>query len=152
MYILIQHGQWDLDGDIHITDGVMEAVTGVITGAQVIGVAATGAAAGDTQATTDQDGDIQVTGDLVTTRTTHIIMEEEVLQLITEDVITLQTEVTPQTEAIAQIEVTLQAEASQTEVILLTELTLQIEAVTRQIEITQPTDPTVILITEEDLV
>ncbi len=140
MYILIQHGQWDLDGDIHITDGVMEAVTGVITGAQVIGVAATGAAAGDTRATTDQDGDIRVTGDLVTTRTTHIIMEEEVLQLITEDVITLQTEVTPQTEA------------SQTEVILLTELTLQIEAVTRQIEITQPTDPTVILITEEDLV
>ena len=71
-----------------------------------------------------QDGVTQATGDLDTdTTTTLIIMEEEVLHLITETEVMLTTETTPQTEDITLTEITPQIET-----------TLQTEVVTRQID------------------
>ncbi len=135
MFTPTQHGHSVLDGDTHITDGVME-VTGVVTTAATGGILDT---LGDTATQViGEDGDTQVTGDLVTTLTILTTTEEEDLQLTTEDVTTLIIE------DMHRIEITFQTEA------FLTEVTPLTETVTPPTEIT-PTDLTAFLTTEEVL-
>lgn len=105
--------------DIHITDGATEEATG-----------ATLHTAGATQDIGDQDGAIQDTDLITDTITTLIVMEEEVLPLITEE------ETMAMIEAIATETIAIEttaAEATLTE-ISATETTLQTEEVIQQTE------------------
>lgn len=122
MFILIQPGHSDSDGDILITDTDMDgdmadigAATGVIPDTL-----------GDILVTGVQDGDIPDIGEEATIETTLTAMEEEDLLLTTEAEITLLTEIS-----------------------LIAETTLTEEAI-QQTE-TILTDQTAILITEEAL-
>lgn len=122
MFILIQPGHSDSDGDILITDTDMDgdmadigAATGVIPDTL-----------GDILLTGVQDGDIPDIGEEVTIETTLTAMEEEDLLLTTEAEIMLLTEIS-----------------------LIAETTLTEEAI-QQTE-TILTDQTAILITEEAL-
>ncbi len=121
MFILIHHGQSDLDGDTLTTDGDMEVIT---DGAIHI-------TDGDIQDGVTLVGATQV-GDIHTMDTiTLITMEEEALQDI------MVTETMLITEITAPIET-----------ILLTEIIPQTEEATQQIEIIPQIDQTVTLISD----
>lgn len=130
MYILTQHGQWDLVlvSDIHITDGATAD-----TGDTLVTL-------GDILDTGDLDGATLDTGDQVITETTLITTEDEVLQHTMEAEETIaQIEILPLEETTLQIEIIL-TEASTTEAIA-TETIQQIETI--------PTEQTAILTIEE---
>src|SRR6218665_2403759 len=132
MFIQTQCGQWDLEWDIHIMDGVTE----------VTGVAVIGELAGDIQVTLGatqviggQDGatqDIGVAVATTATTTITILMEEEVLPHITETEIMQTTEATLLTE----------------EVLPQTETTPQTETATTQIEIIRQTGLLIVMATQ----
>ena len=126
MFTPLLHGQWDSDlvSDILIMDGVTEVVIGATL--HMVGV---------TQDIGDQDGATQDTDLITDTTTTLIVMEEEVLHLITETETMLLTEVTP-------TEVSQQTETILPEILLLTEATIQIKTI-------PPIDKTGIQISEE---
>jgi len=124
-----------LVSDIHITDGVTEEATG-----------ATLHTAGATRDIGDQDGVIQDTDLTTDTITTLIVMEEEVLPLITEEETMVMIEaIATETTAIeaTAIEATAATEATLTEISAI-ETTLQTEEIIQQTE-------TGILILEEVL-
>jgi len=122
MFILTLHGQWDSDlvSDTLIMDGVTEEATGD-----------TLHTAGATRDIGDQDGVIQDTDLTTDTIITLIVMEEEVLPLITEE------ETTVMIEAIATettaIEATAATEATLTEISAI-KTTLQTEEIIQQTE------------------
>jgi len=128
-----------LVSDIHITDGVTEEATG-----------ATLHTAGATRDIGDQDGVIQDTDLTTDTITTLIVMEEEVLPLITEEetmvmIEAIATETTAATEAtlteISAIETTLQTEEiiqqTETGILILEEVLQTEELIILQAQISQ---------------